>query len=243
MCLGNGRCTHERSDLLHALRRRERGLGALLPAMRQSPPRSGGREGQSDIREVALETGKVKKATPIAPREFGEGLAIIGDRAYQLTWRGGRGHVYNAQTLAPIDSFAFEGEGWGLTSNGKTLLMTDGSSNVREIDPNGFKTLRTFQVTEAGKPVHFLNELEIVRGELWANIYQTDLIARIDPSTGKVVGWIDVSKLLSDAEKTDVAQRGGTANGIAFDPVRNRVLVTGKLWPRVFEIEIANKPR
>jgi glutamine cyclotransferase len=158
-----------------------------------------------------------------------------------LTWRGGRGHVYDGLTLAPIDRFTYRGEGWGLASDGRLLYMSDGSSRIRVIDPAGFRELRTFQVRERDSTVWMLNELEWVRGEVWANIYETDLIARIDPGTGHILGWIDVGKLLTASERDDVTRRGGVANGIAYDSAANRLFVTGKLWPRVYQITLPRR--
>ena len=199
---------------------------------------STGREGRSEIREVARGAGRVVKRTALPPTAFGEGIAVVGGHAYQLTWKGGRGYVYDPSTLARTDSFTYSGEGWGLATVGPLIYMSDGSSTLRVIDPRGFRELRRVQVREADKPVWMLNELELVGGELWANIYQRDLIARIEPSTGKVVGWVDLSRLLTPSERADVDQRGGVANGIAFDPAAKVVLVTGKLWPRVFELDL-----
>jgi glutaminyl-peptide cyclotransferase len=199
--------------------------------------------GRSEVRDVDITTGSVRRRVTLPANEFGEGITAVGDRLYQLTWRGGRGHVYNPATLAPIDSFTYTGEGWGLTTDGRILYMSDGTSRIRVVDPAGFHELRTIQVRERDSTVWMLNELEWVRGELWANVYETDLIARIDPTSGRVVGWIDLGSLLTAAEKQDVTTRGGVANGIAFDSVRNRVFVTGKLWPRLFEIDVASVTR
>lgn len=196
--------------------------------------------GRSEVRDVDVITGNVRRRVALPANEFGEGITAVGDRLYQLTWRGGRGHIYNPATLAPIDSFAYTGEGWGLATDGRVLYMSDGTSRIRVVDPAGFHELRTIQVRERDSTVWMLNELEWVRGELWANVYETDLIARIDPTTGRVVGWIDLRNLLTAAERQDVTTRGGVANGIAFDSVRNRVYVTGKLWPRLFEIDAAS---
>jgi len=199
--------------------------------------------GRSEVREVDVTTGRVRRRVALPANEFGEGITVVGDRLYQLTWRGGRGHIYNPATLAPIGSFSYSGEGWGLTTDGRSLYMSDGTSRIRVVDPTGFRELRTIQVRERDSTVWMLNELEWVRGELWANVYETDLIARIDPTTGHVVGWIDLGNLLTAAERQDVTTRGGVANGIAFDSVRNRVYVTGKLWPRLFEIDVGSVAR
>jgi glutamine cyclotransferase len=202
-----------------------------------------GVEGRSEVREVDRATGRVRRRVALSRPMFGEGIAVIGPRLFQLTWKDGRGYVYDATTLAPVDSFSYIGEGWGLAGDGRRLYLSDGTSHIRVIDPNGFRVERTFQVQEANRPVWMLNELEWVRGELWANVYQTTLIARIDPITGRVVGWLDVGGLLTPAERQAVADRGGVANGIAFDSVRQRLLVTGKLWPRIFEVDVRELDR
>jgi len=199
--------------------------------------------GKSEVRDVDATTGSVRRKFALPTNEFGEGISVVDDRLYQLTWRGGRGHIYDPTTLTPVDSFTYTGEGWGLTTDGHLLYMSDGTSRIRVVDPTGFHELRTIQVRERDSTVWMLNELEWVRGELWANVYETNLIARIDPTTGRVVGWIDLANLLSAAERQDVTTRGGVANGIAFDSVRNRVFVTGKLWPRLFEIDVGGATR
>ena len=198
---------------------------------------STGLEGHSDLRTVDRATGKMLKRALLPDSEFGEGIASIGDRVYQLTWQSGRGRVYDAHTLAVVDSFTYDGEGWGLATDDSLLYMTDGTSGVRVIDPNGFRVVRRIRVTEAGQAVHMLNELEWVRGELWANVYETTLIARIDPATGHVIGWIDLAKLLPEAQLDRLKDRGGVANGIAYDRTTDRVLVTGKYWPYLFQLD------
>ena len=203
---------------------------------------STGGEGHSDIREVAKRSGHVIHRTPLPFSAFGEGIAVVDNRAYQLTWKGGHGVAYDLHSLAPIDSFSYEGEGWGLTAVGSLLYMSDGSSALRVVDPHGFREIKRVKVMEGASSVWMLNELELVGDELWANIYQTDLIARIVPSTGQVIGWIDLSGLLTPKARSDVMRRGGVANGIAFDASRQVVLVTGKLWPRVFELRLADIP-
>ena len=198
---------------------------------------STGIEGRSGVREVERATGRIIRRADLSAKEFGEGIAVLGGRLYQLTWKSGRGVVYDARTLAPLDSFSYEGEGWGLTTDGSVLYLSDGTSRVRVVDPNGFRVRRTIQVSEVGKPIYMLNELEWVRGELWANVYETNLVARIDPLTGHVLGWIDLSQVLSPRDSARVATRGGVANGIAFDQLTRRVLVTGKYWPIVAELD------
>ncbi len=197
-----------------------------------------GIEGKSDVREVALRTGAVLQRATTPDAAFGEGIATLNGRLYQLTWRRGRGTVYSPDGLRIVDSVRYDGEGWGLASDGVRLYHSDGTSRVRVIDPATFTVARSFDVTEAGQPVRWLNELEWVKGELWANVYQTNLIARIDPTNGVVKGWIDVSALLTSVERTLVGARGGTANGIAYDVKKDRVLLTGKLWPWLYVVSI-----
>jgi glutamine cyclotransferase len=200
---------------------------------------STGLEGRSGVREVELATGRVLRRADLPSSEFGEGIAVMGGRLYQLTWKSHRGLVLDARTFAPVDSFHYDGEGWGLTTDGALLYLSDGTSRIRVIDPNGYRVVRTIRVTEAQQPVHMLNELEWVRGELWANVYWTGLIARIDPASGRIVGWIDVRRLLSDTLHKRLEPRGGVANGIAYDSAGARVLVTGKYWPFVFQLDSA----
>jgi glutaminyl-peptide cyclotransferase len=203
---------------------------------------STGHEGRSELRAVDRATGRVLRRASLPGDEFGEGIAAIGDRVYQLTWKSGRGRVYDERTFVVVDSFTYEGEGWGLASDDSLLYLSDGTSTVRVIDPRGFRTVRTIHVTETGKPVYMLNELEWVRGELWANVYETTFIARIDPATGHVVGWIDLRALLPDAERERLAEGGGVANGIAYDAREGHVLVTGKDWPSMFQLDSIPAP-
>jgi glutaminyl-peptide cyclotransferase len=198
---------------------------------------STGLEGRSELRAVDLASGRVERRAALPDSEFGEGIAAVGGRVYQLTWTTGLGRVYDARTLAVVDSFRYEGEGWGLASDDSLLWFSDGTSTLRVVDPRGFRVVRRVRVTEAGKPVYMLNELEWVRGELWANVYRTTLIARIDPGTGHVLGWIDLRGLLDAWQRDRLADAGGVANGIAYDPRGERVLVTGKDWPFVFQLD------
>jgi glutaminyl-peptide cyclotransferase len=200
---------------------------------------STGLEGRSGVRQVDAASGRVLRRAELPSNEFGEGIAVLDGRIYQLTWKSHQGLVYDARTLAPVDSFRYDGEGWGLTTDGALLYLSDGTSSIRVIDPHGFRVVRTIRVTEAGQPVHMLNELEWVRGELWANVYWTGLIARIDAESGRIVGWIDVRRLLPEAESKRLDDRGGVANGIAYDSSTAKLLVTGKYWPFVFQIDIA----
>lgn len=168
-------------------------------------------------------------------RFFGEGVTVFGDRVYQLTWQAGVALVYNKDTFDLLFNYTYDTEGWGLTHDDESLIMSDGSSEIYFRDPGTFAETRRIQVTDGGRQVTRLNELEYIDGEIYANIWQTDRIARIDPQSGKVNAWLDLSGLLSPQERrgTDVL------NGIAYLPDSGRLLVTGKLWPKLFEIETA----
>jgi glutamine cyclotransferase len=204
---------------------------------------SAGLRSHSNLREVDRETGRVLRRTDLPVNDFAEGIAALGDRIYQLEWKSGRGYVYDARTLVPLDSFTYDGEGWGLTTDDTLLYLSDGTSRVRVIDPSGFRVLRTIRVTEAGKPVNMINELEWVDGELWANVYETTFIARIDPGTGHVVGWVDLGRLLPDSTRSRLYARDGVANGIAYDRASRQLLVTGKYWPFVFRFDSVPRAR
>lgn len=194
---------------------------------------STGRYGQSSLREVALETGEVLKKTPLAPQYFAEGIAAVGDSIYQLTWREGVMFIYDRRTLRPAGQVQYSGEGWGLTSDGQSLVISDGSSYLTFLDAKTLNPLRTVAVTDGGTPVHDLNELEWVKGEVWANVWHTTRIARIDPQTGRVKGWLELAPIAPSRSDPEAV-----LNGIAYDPQSNRLLVTGKLWPALFEIRI-----
>ena len=199
---------------------------------------STGLNGQSSLREVDWKTGRVAKQVPLATRYFAEGLTVIGDRAYQLTWRGGKGFVYDADTFRAEKEFSYDGEGWGLTTDGHELILSDGTNRIRFLDPENFKVVRTIDITTDGKPVERLNELEWVNGEIFANVWQTDEIVRIDPATGHVRGVIDFSGLVAP---TDRSPQADVLNGIAYDAENDRLLVTGKRWSKIYEVRI--KPR
>jgi glutamine cyclotransferase len=198
---------------------------------------STGPTGHSSVRKVELATGRVLQMMPNAPQIFGEGLVAFGSKLIQLTYRDGIAFVYDRATMRVEKQFTYTGEGWGLTTDGKRLIMTDGSHNLRFFDPTTFKETGKIAVTDGGQPVEQLNELEYIKGEVWANVWQTDRIARINPTTGRVTGWIDLSNILSVMERRGI----DVLNGIAYDAKGDRVFVTGKYWPRLFEIQLAPK--
>jgi glutamine cyclotransferase len=196
-----------------------------------------GLNGRSSIRKVKLETGEVLQQRPVPQQYFGEGIVVWHSDLIELTWRSEVALVYDRTTFAPRRTFNYAGEGWGLTEDGTSLIMSDGSAELRVLDPATFLERRRIKVTADGAPVRYLNELEVVKGEIFANIWQTDYIARVSPATGHVTGWIDLSGLLSSTERanTDVL------NGIAYDAAHDRLFVTGKLWPKLFEIALVKK--
>lgn len=196
---------------------------------------STGLEGSSSLRKVEIESGRVLQKTDVAPQYFAEGLALLGDRLYQLTWRSGIGFVYDLKTFAPVDSFSYYNEGWGITTDGTQLYMSDGTNFLRVLDPKTLQVTKTIGVYLGSNPVERLNELEWVNGEIFANIWTTDRIARIDPATGQVKGWINLASLLPAPERGPNAD---VLNGIAYDPKGDRLFVTGKKWPKLFEIKL-----
>ncbi len=196
---------------------------------------STGLPGRSSLREEDLQTGRILKYQPIADDYFGEGLTNWDDTLIQLTWQAHVGFVYDLHTFKLLRTFHYTGEGWGLTQDGKDLILSDGTANLRFLDPATFREVRIVTVRDRGRPVTELNELEYVRGEIYANIWHADRIARISPTTGAVLGWIDLKGLLPASERTD---REAVLNGIAYDARENRLFVTGKLWPNVFEIQV-----
>jgi glutamine cyclotransferase len=196
---------------------------------------STGLEGLSTLRRVELETGRVLQAIYVPAPNFSEGMTILNGKIYQLNLHGGRGFVYDLKTLEKTGEFPYEGEGWGLTNDGRSLLLSDGTNVIRFIDPSTFQVQRTITVTRAGKPLERLNELEYVKGEILANVWQSDGIARIDPKDGRVTGWIDLSALTDTGDKNNP---DAVLNGIAWDAAGDRLFVTGKLWPKLFEIRL-----
>ena len=197
---------------------------------------STGLNGKSSIRKVDLATGKVLQSKDIPPQYFGEGLTAWGDTLVGLTWQTQTGFVFDLKTFELKSQFAYPGEGWGLTHNGKELIMSDGSSTLRFLDPKTFLEVRRIKVTADGIAVDQLNELEVVEGEIYANIWHTNTIARIDPASGKITGWIDFGKLYPQAGKGLNGEN--VMNGIAYDAEKKRLYVTGKLWPNIYEVKI-----
>jgi len=191
--------------------------------------------GESTLRRVDLATGQVEQQSAVAAQFFGEGITIVGNRLYQLTWREGRGFIYDKTTFALEAEFTYPTEGWGLTDDGQTLLMSDGSAQIFRLDPTTLELLSTINVQDEQGPVMRLNELEYINGVIYANIWQTDRIAQIDPATGQVIGWIDLTGLLPDADRTNSTD---VLNGIAYLPTEDRLFVTGKKWPKLFEIRL-----
>jgi len=195
---------------------------------------STGLNNRSSLRKVQVETGKVLQQQQVPGEYFAEGLVNWGQDLLQLTWRSKVGFVYDRNTFAIKRRFSYSGEGWGLTKDPARIIMSDGTSTLRFLDSKTLQQTGSLRVTDRGKPVTELNELEYVQGEIWANIWQTDRIARISPFTGIVSGWIDLRGLLNATEKSSA----DVLNGIAYDPSTNRIFVTGKLWPKLFEIKL-----
>ena len=191
--------------------------------------------GQSMLRRVDLESGEVLQAYSLPPEYFGEGIAVWQDRIIQLTWKSGQGFVYDRQSFELLDTYRYTTEGWGITHDGTRLIMSDGTQILRFWDPETLAEVDSVEVYANGVPVTRLNELEYVQGMVLANVWQTDLIAVIDPQTGQVTAWIDLRGLL---EPGDYAEPVDVLNGIAYDAGSQRLFVTGKLWPKLFEIEV-----
>jgi glutamine cyclotransferase len=201
---------------------------------------STGLNGRSSLRMEDLSTGRVLQKYNLPAEYFGEGLTDWGSTLIQLTWQAHKGFVYDRFSFSLLRTFDYQGEGWGLTHDATQLIMSDGTSYLRFLDPKSFRESRRIHVTdETGRGVENLNELEYIHGEIYANVWQSDKIARISPRTGKVLGWIDLSGLIN---KREMGSSDAVLNGIAYDSAGDRLFVTGKLWPKLFEIRItANK--
>ncbi len=199
---------------------------------------STGLNGSSSLREVELTTGRVTKIVNVPAQYFAEGLALFNDRLYQLTWLSQTAFVYDMSTFGMQKTFNYSGEGWGLTDDGRSLIMSNGSNQISFLDPETFQVQRTINVTDNNVPVRQLNELEYIKGQIFANIWQTDRIARIDPQTGRVTGWVNLAGLLSPEDRSRPVD---VLNGIAYDEANDRLFVTGKLWPKLFEIRLISR--
>ncbi|MCZ6639795.1 MAG: glutaminyl-peptide cyclotransferase [Candidatus Dadabacteria bacterium] len=199
---------------------------------------STGLNGHSAVKIVDLKTGKTLKSHELPDNYFGEGIAIIENKIIQLTWRSKTGFVYDKKTLKLIKKFSYQTQGWGITYDGKYLIISDGSAVLYFMDPNTFKVVGTLEVYGDNGKVSKLNELEYINGEIYANIWGIEKIARINSKTGRVTAWIDLSGLLSDQDKKN---RVDVLNGIAFNSDKGSLFVTGKLWPKLFEIELVPK--
>ena len=199
-----------------------------------------GRYAQSTLRQVDLTTGEILQIHHLPPNLFGEGITLFENKIIQLTWKAGQGFVYDAQTFELIQEFSYPTEGWGITHDDERLIMSDGTSTLYFWNPQTFEEIGRIEVFDETGPVTLLNELEYINGEIFANIWKTDRIAKIDPQTGRVIGWIVFTDLLSPEELANPADmQNGIAvlNGIAYDEMNDRLFVTGKLWPKLFEIK------
>lgn len=196
---------------------------------------STGINGRSSLRMDDLTTGRVLQSAPVPQQYFAEGLASWGSTLVQLTWQSHVAFVYDRFTFRLLHTFNYDCEGWGLTSDNKNLILSDGSATIRFFDPANFKEVRHIEVKDHGQPVTQLNELEYIHGQIYANVWHTDRIVRISPTTGQVLGWINLAGLLAPGEVTDPE---AVLNGIAYDSAHDRLYVTGKLWPKLFEIKI-----
>ncbi len=201
---------------------------------------STGIKGQSSLRMEELETGRILQFHEVPSQYFAEGLTNWGNTLIQLTWETHTALVYDRATFKLLRTFSYTGEGWGLTQDGKNLILSDGTARLRFLDPETFREVRQVTVRDRGKPVTQLNELEFIHGQVYANIWHSDRIARIDPVTGKVLGWIDLSGLLPESERST---QEAVLNGIAWDSAHERLFVTGKLWPKIFEIKVLPAPQ
>lgn len=199
---------------------------------------STGEVGHSSLRRVEIETGKVLQQVDVHPPYFAEGITLLKGKIYQLTWQHQLGFVYDAVTFEKTGDFKYTGEGWGLANDGQSLILSDGTNHIRFLDPDNFQVTRTIAVLDGNAAVPEINELEYIKGEIYANIWHADRIARIDPKTGKVVGWINLAGLLAPGEAED---EEAVLNGIAYDEATGRLFITGKLWPKLFEIRLKAK--
>lgn len=195
--------------------------------------------GSSSLRKVELKSGKVLQCHNLNDDYFGEGITIFNGRIYQLTWQEKTGFVYDKETFELLDTFTYLYEGWGITHDGYNLIISDGSPTIRFLDPIKMEEVRQLRVHYKGTPISNLNELEYIKGKIYANIWQTALIAVVDPDTGEVVSWINLGEVFISVKK-DSSQKIDVLNGIAYNEEKDSLFVTGKLWPKIFEIKIHN---
>jgi glutamine cyclotransferase len=195
---------------------------------------STGRQRQSTLRRVVIETGKVVQFVKLPDETFGEGLTIFHGKIYQLTWLDKSGFIWSLRTFRKLGKFSYSTEGWGLTHDDASLILSDGTNRLQYIDPESFRVTKTLEVFAGSEAVTNLNELEFIRGEIWANIWHSDRIARIDPKSGQVTAWIDLTAIAGP----ETREQEDVLNGIAWDSARQRLFVTGKNWSKVFEIVV-----
>lgn len=199
---------------------------------------STGQYGESSLRKVELKKGKVKKKIEVPGQYFAEGMTILNGKIYQLTWQQNKGFIYDLKDFKLEGEFTYDGEGWGLTTDGQSLILSDGTDRLRFMDPANFRVTRTISVVDGQQPLADINELEYIHGEIYANVWKTDRIARIDPATGRIKAWIDLSGLRPEETLRNTEN---VLNGIAYDSGNDRLYVTGKRWPRLFEIRPKKK--
>jgi len=199
---------------------------------------STGQYGSSLLCRLDLKSGEVKKKVDVDRQYFAEGMTILNDRIFQLTWQAHKGFIYDLKDFKPLGEFAYDGEGWGLTNDGQSLIMSDGTNKLRFLDPQSFSVVRTVEVFDQGKPLLDLNELEYIKGEIYANIWHSDRIVRIDPKTGKITAWINLAGLRPQEDGDD---GDNVLNGIAYDSKTDRLFVTGKRWSKLYEIRLVKR--
>ena len=201
---------------------------------------STGLNGKSTLRKIDIKSGKILQELKLNQKYFAEGITIYDNKIYQLTWQNNIVFVYDLLSFKLLNNFSYPGEGWGITTDGKNLFMSNGTAVIDCIDPEHFTVVRKINVHDGNTAINNLNELEFIRGEIWANIFMENVIARISPLTGEVLGWVDLSPLY---DLLPVNCRVDVLNGIAYDQDNNRIFVTGKFWPKIFEIKIVGLPR
>ena len=199
---------------------------------------STGQHWASSLRQVEMQTGRVLRKVDVPQQYFAEGLTVFQGKIFQLTWQSHKGFIYDLNSFQLLGEFGCESEGWGLTHDERFLIMSDGTNQIRFLNPVNYKVEKSIKVFDGDRPLVKLNELEYIKGEIYANIWQTDWIVRLDPETGKILGWIDLKNLLPTGDRTGTTD---VLNGIAYDEASDRLFVTGKLWPKLFEIRLKKR--